>query len=124
METYRLATDPRVLLLIDALDRNGIPVPKYGAVGIVVSLLKWTAQNAPNGNLSQFRPELLARMIEWEEDANILIASLKEAGFIRLQDQWIDLEVMLKAQMPALKWMDGESENDYRCWNPEDGLQT
>jgi hypothetical protein len=62
---YNLGDDRRLNALIDALARTerGVSPPagaQAKARGLVVLALRWTAENAPSGDLSLFDPSLLA----------------------------------------------------------------
>ena len=54
----------------------------YAAVGIVVSVWLWAAQNAVDGNLSEYAPEDIADAIGWKKAAEKLLDALVSAGFI------------------------------------------
>ena len=83
---YRLQDDARLAALVTILARRPNSEPRLSyrtqAVGIVVSVMQWTAYNAPAGDLSVFAPQVLAAAIEWQDDADELIDHLQESGFL------------------------------------------
>ena len=106
---YNLGDDSRLTVLIDALARiEGSLAPPVGAQararGLVVLALRWTAENAPSGDLSIFDPSLLARAVEWEQDPKDLVAVLQETGFLDARQRWIDLDEMYTAYKPFIGW--------------------
>lgn len=54
----------------------------YAAIGIVVSVWLWAAQNAPDGSLGGFAPEDVADAIGWKKAAGKLMDALVDTGFI------------------------------------------
>lgn len=54
----------------------------YAAIGIVVSVWLWAAQNATDGDLSEYAPEDIADAIGWKKSADKLLDALVSAGFI------------------------------------------
>lgn len=108
---YRAADDPRTSILAQLLhDRGFVDEAKAGsrvsAIGLVISVLRWTAYNAPSGNLAVFAPAVLATAIEWEHEPQSLLELLQDAGFIDAQGQFINLQAQFAGQEASIRWMD------------------
>ena len=61
---------------------DGLNIPLYAAVGLVVSLWTWTLNNSENGDLSKYPPIAIARACFWDKKPEKLIDVLKSCGFL------------------------------------------
>lgn len=61
---------------------RALKVPQYAAVGILESLWHLTAREAPEGNIGKLSNEDIAAWIDWQGDADGLIAALVTAGWL------------------------------------------
>jgi hypothetical protein len=114
--TYRLQEDPRVDKLHSLLLEHASELPatvfalksRALPIGIVISILRWTAYNAPNGDLSIYAPSVIADAIEWEYGPELLMRLLREAGFLDERCHFLNLDEMFASKKMSIEWMDGE----------------
>jgi hypothetical protein len=59
-----------------------LQIPQYAAVGILESLWHLTAREALMGNIGKLTNEDIAAWIDWEGDADSLVAALVSSGWI------------------------------------------
>jgi hypothetical protein len=71
-----LPSHRKTLAVADALN-----LPEYAVVGLLACLWLWALDNAPDGSLPD-APRRLARAIRYDGDADALVGSLLEAGFL------------------------------------------
>lgn len=62
--------------------KRRLQLPHWQAVGLLESLWLFVQQNCPDGAIGRFSNEDIAAGIEWSGDADILIASLTEIGWL------------------------------------------
>lgn len=55
---------------------------KRGTVGLLELLWKATAQQAPRGDIGRFSNEDIAALVDWDGDADLLVTSLVETGWL------------------------------------------
>ena len=78
-----LPRHPKVTRLADELGlRSGAVNPNAVAVGLLVSLWTWAAQNASDGDLSACGARAVADACTWKKDPQALLDGLMRAGFI------------------------------------------
>ena len=113
---YDLHADPRLDHLIGAFRQHPDlrDAAKPTAIGLVVSLLRWTAQHAPTGDLSSFAPQVLADAVDWEGDAPLMLHLLQDAGFLNAKMQFVGISRMLDAKKGFLKWAFEETDEEYQ----------
>ena len=75
--------DALASFLQDHSTDRGERFPRAGAVGLVELLLHFTAQYAPDGNLSSFSAQSIADAVGWEGDAELLVTAYEDAGFLK-----------------------------------------
>jgi hypothetical protein len=73
---------------IDALakllqERADMKHGRADAVGLVELLLHFTAQHAPDGDLSRFSAQSVAHGVDWEGDADMLLTVFEDAGYLK-----------------------------------------
>ena len=117
-EHYSLHADPRLEHLTSVLGKMPEVIaanasPRPSAIGLVISLVRWTAQNAPSGNLSAFAPNVIANAITWEHDPALLIELLQESSFLNRKMEIIGFRRILDAEKGPLKWIFEETDQDY-----------
>lgn len=61
---------------------NGLNIPLYAAVGLVVSLWTWALNNSENGDLSKYPPNAITKACAWDKKPEKLIEVLKSSGFL------------------------------------------
>lgn len=84
-----LPTHPKVGKLVDALGlRSGDVEPEAVAVGILVGLWTWAAQNTYDGDLTQVSPRTIANACRWKKSPDRLVDALTACG-------WIDSDMRL-----------------------------
>lgn len=84
-----LPTHPKVGKLVDALGlRSGDVEPEDVAVGILVGLWTWAAQNTYDGDLTQVSPRTIANACRWKKSPDRLVDALTACG-------WIDSDMRL-----------------------------
>ncbi len=78
-----LLTHPKTARLAEELGLSSSSVePEVMAVGMLVGLWTWAIQNAYDGDLSQCSPRLIAGACRWRKKPDILVGSLKAAGWM------------------------------------------
>ncbi len=66
--------------LFDAADKLEIQ-PAY-MMGLLISFWMWALDNAPDGNLDGITPRMISRAAQWDGQAEKLIATLVQAGWL------------------------------------------
>lgn len=79
LEDERLATLADLLKECDTQDNR---TARVAAIGLVEMLLHFTAEYAPDGDLSRFSPQSIASALDWEGDADFLIQAFRQAGYL------------------------------------------
>ena len=59
-----------------------LKLPLWQAIGVLEAIWKMTYRNAPGGDIGRLSNEDIAAAIEWEGDADDLIAGLVETGWV------------------------------------------
>lgn len=59
---------------------------RWGAVGLIESLLHFTQQFAPNGDLTKYSPEELAEALGWAREPELLFEALVHCKWLDLKD--------------------------------------
>lgn len=93
----------------------------YAAIGIVVSVWLWAAQNATDGDLSDYAPEDIADAIGWKKPAGKLLDALVDTGFIdRAEDgsltihDWDEHAAMFQSSVEAQREKNRQRVQRYR----------
>lgn len=78
-----LSTHPKTGRLVDALGlRCAHADPEVVAVGLLVCLWSWAAQNAHEGDLSACSSRTIANAARWKKSPDTLVDALKQCGFL------------------------------------------
>lgn len=103
---YRIKNDPRTHKLRELINERfpGEEMNVVSAVGAIVMLLRWTYQNAPDGNLAKFSPQVIANVVEWGEDPEAFTQMLIESDFLDDERKFQHLEVMFKDYVDFYGW--------------------
>lgn len=79
----RGATDhPKMLAFAQALN-----VPVYAAIGLVESLIHWTARYAPRGNVGKWTDDVIARGLGWQDSGAELVSAFRSSGWLDDHDE-------------------------------------
>ena len=62
---------------------RALSIPRWQAVGVLGTLVAWTIDTRPGGRMER---ELVPIAIEWDGDADILVAALLESGWLEPVD--------------------------------------
>ena len=113
-----LLTHPKTTKLADELKLSSAAVnPNVVAVGILVSLWTWAAQNAVSGDLSETSDRAIADACRWKKSPEALRKALEGAGFIdadgKLHD-WDEYAVLMMASEDNRKAKTRERVKRYR----------
>lgn len=82
-----LPMHPKVGRLVDALGLKSADVePEDIAVGMLVGLWTWAAQNTYNGDLSDTSKRTIANACRWRKNPDKLVDALRSCGWI--DDDW------------------------------------
>lgn len=96
---------------------NSFVSPDVVAVGILISLWTWAIQNASNGDLSDCSARAIAEACRWKKKPEMLIESLKAAGWLdadnKLHD-WEEYAGLLMEQEDSRKAKTRERVQRYR----------
>jgi hypothetical protein len=68
---------PKTYALADSLK-----IPQFAAVGLLTCLWTWALNNAPDGDLSQFPKQAVARECYWNKSADALLDALIGCGWV------------------------------------------
>lgn len=95
-----LPTHRKTLILADTLE-----ISPTHAVGLMVTLWLWSLDNAPDGLLEGIPPRTLARILQWDGDADRLMEAMRNAGFLDDNEihDWQDYAGRLLDQRAAAK---------------------
>lgn len=74
---HDLSDHPKTYALAEKLK-----VEQFAAVGLVVCLWTWAIIHAPDGDLSRFPDNAIARACHWHKPAAGLVKALQECGFV------------------------------------------
>ncbi len=84
-----IAEHPKTTNLVDMLGiASKDTEPEMVAVGMLVGLWSWAAKNAYNGDLSAVSARAIAKACGWKKDAQTLVKSLVECG-------WLDADMKI-----------------------------
>lgn len=75
-------THRKTMVLAEALD-----IPEVYAVGHLAALWSWCMDNAPEGELSEVTPRIIARASQWPGIAADFLAALLSAGYLQESDR-------------------------------------
>ena len=120
-----LPQHPKVIRLADALGLTSAAVrPDAVAVGMLVSLWTWAAQNAPDGDLSRVSPRAVAEACSWRRAPQKLLDALTQTGFLDPDGRLHDWDVHERLYMDALerrREQTRERVRRYRARSAENG---
>ncbi len=120
-----LPQHPKVIRLADALGLTSAAVrPDAVAVGMLVSLWTWAAQNAPDGDLSRVSPRAVAEACSWRRTPQKLLDALTQTGFLDPDGRLHDWDVHERLYMDALerrREQTRERVRRYRARSAENG---
>lgn len=90
IQVYSNITEhPKTTNLVDELGITSKDAePEMVAVGMLVSLWTWAAKNAYNGDLSAVSARAIAKACGWKKDAQTLVKSLVDCG-------WLDADMKI-----------------------------
>lgn len=75
---YDTINNPKMIRLERLLN-----IKRWGAVGIIESLLQWTGEYAEKGNIGKWTNYAIAEGVHWNGDCDHLIAALVKSGWIK-----------------------------------------
>jgi len=75
--------------LLEAADLLDIEPPHM--MGLLISLWLWAIDNAPDGNLGDISPRIIARAAQWNGDPDIFLSALKTAKWLDENEDSLDI---------------------------------
>ncbi len=91
IEDERLVTLADLLTTCETQDNR---TARVSAIGLVETLLHFTAEYAPDGDLSGFSAKSIAGAMDWEGDADFLLHAFREAGYLTQANNFENWELL------------------------------